>query len=329
MLLCYIITSMINQVADVLILGGGPSGLTAGIYTARAGLSTVLLAGNPPGGQLMWTTEVENFPGFPKGIQGPELINLMRQQAGRFGVQIVNENAVKVEGSFEAGFVTATDGESAQVKSKTMIIATGASAKWLGLASEQNLRGKGVSACATCDGFFFKGKVVAVVGAGDAAMEEAIHLTKFAEKVYILARKCEDEIRASKIMYQRAISNPKIELVCNVEVAEVLGDQFVTGLRIKNNITGAETAMDDVKGLFVAIGHKPNTEFLLSEGGSLIELGKFGYAVPKESTHTQTIKEGVFIAGDVADHKYRQAVTAAGFGCMAALDCINFLSEKV
>lgn len=319
---------MINQVADVLILGGGPSGLTAGVYTGRAELFTILLAGNPPGGQLMWTTEVENFPGFPRGVQGPELISLMRQQAQRFGVKIVDENATKVEGSFGDGFVTTTDGEIKQVKSKTVIIATGASAKWLGLQSEQKLRGKGVSACATCDGFFFKDKVVAVVGAGDKAMEEAIFLTKFAKKVYILARKCESEIKASKIMFRRAISNPKIELVCSTEVVEVLGDEFVTGLRVRNNVTGAEYTMDDVKGLFVAIGHKPNTEFLLSEGGSLIELGELGYAVPKECTYTQTVRDGIFVAGDVSDHKYRQAITAAGFGCMAALDCIKFLSER-
>lgn len=334
-----------KQVADVLILGGGPSGLTAGIYCARAGLSVTLLAGNPPGGQLMWTSEVENFPGFPKGITGPELILAMRQQVERFGVKIFDVNAVKVTGSFKEGFEVEVDGEIAGLeaigqdkgearmsrflKCRTVIVATGASAKWLGLPSEQNLRGKGVSACATCDGFFFKNKVVAVVGAGDAAMEEAIYLTKFAEKVYILARKCEDEIRASKVMYDRAISNPKIELVCNVEVVEVLGDQFVTGLRVKNNVSGQEFVMDDIKGLFVAIGHKPNTAFLLSEGGSLIELGKFGYAVPKEGTHTHTVQDGIFVAGDVSDHEYRQAVTAAGFGCMAAIDCIKFLSQKV
>ncbi len=276
----------------------------------------------------MWTTEVENFPGFPKGVQGPELISLMRQQAERFGTQILDENAIKVEGSFEVGFATTTDGDSKQIKSKTVIIATGASAKWLGLESERRLRGKGVSACATCDGFFFKGKTVAVVGAGDAAMEEALFLTKFAEKVYVLVRRGREDVKASKIMYDRAVANQKIEFKFHTEVIEVLGDQTVSGLKVRDNQSGKEYVMDDVKGLFVAIGHKPNTEFLLSEGGSLIELGKFGYALTKECTRTQTIKEGVFVAGDVADHIYRQAITAAGFGCMAALDCIKFLSEK-
>lgn len=320
-------TPMNNQVPDVLVLGGGPSGLTAGIYTARAGLSTILLAGDPPGGQLMWTSEVENFPGFPKGITGPELVANMRRQAERFGVKIVDENATKVSGSFKEGFEVLGDA-GGSYRARSVIIATGASAKWLGLPGEQNLRGKGVSACATCDGFFFKNKVVAVVGAGDAAMEEAIYLTKFVEKVYVLVRKSKEQMRASKIMQERAFENSKIEFVFNTEVVEVLGDQFVTGIKIKNDISGKESVMDDVKGLFVAIGHKPNTEFLLSEGGSLIELGKFGYAMPKKETQTHTSQEGVFIAGDVLDHKYRQAVTAAGFGCMAALDCTKFLSEN-
>ncbi len=318
---------MNNQVADVLVLGGGPSGLTAGIYTARAGLSTTLLAGNPPGGQLMWTNEVENYPGFPKGIAGPELILAMRQQALRFKVQMVDENASKVTGCFKNGFEALSD-SGTTYRARSVIIATGASAKWLGLPSEQSLRGKGVSACATCDGYFFKGKVVAVVGAGDVAMEESLYLTKFAEKVYVLMRRSMDEMRASKIMQERAQTNPKIEFIFNTEVTEVLGDQFVTGLRVKNNATGKESFMEDVQGLFVAIGHKPNTEFLLSEGGSLIELGKFGYAMPKAGTTTHTAQEGVFVAGDVADHTYRQAVTAAGFGCMAALDCIHFLSDQ-
>jgi thioredoxin reductase (NADPH) len=317
-----------KQVADVLILGGGPSGLTAGIYCARAGLNTALLAGNPPGGQLMWTSEVENYPGFPVGITGPDLILAMRQQVERFGVKITDANAVKITGSFKDGFEITADSTDS-FKSKTVIIATGASAKWLGLPSEQKLRGKGVSACATCDGFFFKNKVVAVVGAGDAAMEESLYLTKFVEKVYLLVRKSATDMRASKIMIERAMANPKIEFKYHTEVTEVLGDQFVTGLRVKNTETGEESVMDDVEGLFVAIGHKPNTDFLLSEGGSLIELGKFGYATPKECTHTHTTQEGIFVAGDVSDHKYRQAVTAAGFGCMAALDCIKFLSEKV
>lgn len=318
---------MNNQVYDVLVLGGGPSGLTAAIYTARAGLSTLVLAGNPPGGQLMWTSEVENYPGFSAGVTGPELVNGMREQAARFDVKIFDENAARISGSFKEGFDVSSDSQG-QYKARSVIVATGASAKWLGLPSEQNLRGKGVSACATCDGFFFKGKVVAVVGAGDAAMEEATFLTKFVEKAYILVRGAKEAMKASKIMQERAQNNPKIEFVYNTEVMEVLGDQVVAGLRVKNNDTGEERVMEDVKGLFVAIGHKPNTEFLLSEGGSLIELGKFGYAVPKEGTLTSTASAGIFIAGDVSDHKYRQAVTAAGFGCMAALDCVKFLSEN-
>lgn len=321
-------TCVNKQVADVLILGGGPSGLTAAIYTSRAGLSTTVLAGNPPGGQLMWTSEVENFPGFPAGIKGPELIALMQRQAERFGAIFHNENATKITGSFKENFEILSD-SGERYLAKTVIIATGASAKWLGLESEQKLRGRGVSACATCDGFFFKDKVVAVVGAGDAAMEEALFLTNFASKVYVLTRGSKEEMRASKIMQSRATENPKIEFLAHTEVEEVLGEESVTGLKIKNNATGTASMLDDVRGLFVAIGHKPNTEFLLSENAPAVELGKFGYAVPKECTHTHTNAEGVFIAGDVSDHKYRQAITAAGFGCMAALDCQKFLSEKV
>jgi len=318
---------MNNQVPDVLVLGGGPSGLTAGIYTARAGLSTVLLAGDPPGGQLMWTSEVENFPGFPGGITGPELINNMRLQAERFKVKIHNENITKFSGSFKDGFEALTTSGKVY-KARSVIIATGASAKWLELPSEQNLRGRGVSACATCDGFFFKDKIVAVVGAGDAAMEEAVYLTKFVKKVYVLVRKAKGDMRASKIMQERAVNNPKVEFLYNTEVAEVLGSQAVSGLKIKDSVTGKESVLNDVKGLFVAIGHKPNTEFLLNEKGSLIKLGKFGYATPEEGTATETSQEGIFVAGDVSDHKYRQAITAAGFGCMAAIDCTKFLSAK-
>jgi len=320
-------TPMNKQVVDVLILGGGPSGLTAAIYTARAGLSTVILAGNPPGGQLMLTSEVENFPGFPNGIKGPELISNMRQQAERFRAVLHNENAVQVIGSFEKHFEILSDANG-RYFAKTVIIATGASAKWLGLESEQKLRGRGVSACATCDGFFFKDKIVAVVGAGDVAMEEATFLTKFAAKVYVLTRGSKEEIRACATMKNRALKNPKIEFLHNTEIEEVLGEERVTGLKVKNNITGNLSTLSDVKGLFIAIGHKPNTEFLLSENVPVIELGKFGYAIPKESTHTHTNQKGVFIAGDVSDHKYRQAITAAGFGCIAALDCQKFLAES-
>ena len=320
-------TPVNNQVADVLILGGGPSGLTAAIYTARAGLSTTVLAGNPPGGQLMWTSEVENFPGFPAGIKGPELISNMRQQTERFGAVLRDENAAKVIGSFKEQFKVLSDSNERYL-ARTVIIATGASAKWLGLESEQKLRGRGVSACAVCDGFFFKDKVVAVVGAGDAAMEEALFLTKFATKVYVLIRGPKDKMRAGKIMQSRALENPKIEFLYHTEVEEVLGEESVTGLKVKNNATGTVLTLTDVRGLFVAIGHKPNTEFLLSENAPAVELGKFGYAVPKECTRTHTNAEGIFIAGDVSDYRYRQAITAAGFGCMAALECEKFLLEN-
>jgi len=318
---------MNKQGVDVLILGGGPSGLTAAIYTARADLSTVVLAGNPPGGQLMWTSEVENFPGFPTGITGPQLIANMRDQAARFGASFHNENAVSITGSFKDGFTVVSD-TAQNYLAKTVIIATGASAKWLGLESEQKLRGRGVSACATCDGFFFKDKVVAVVGAGDAAMEEALFLTKFATKVYVLARGAKGELKASKIMQARALAHAKIEFLYHTEVADVLGDHSVTGLRVKDNVTGELSVLADVRGLFVAIGHKPNTEFLLSENAPAVELGRFGYATPKECTHTHTNEPGLFIAGDVSDHLYRQAITAAGYGCMAAIDCHHFLAAN-
>lgn len=324
---------VINQVADVIIIGGGPAGLTAGIYCSRASLSTVVLAGNPPGGQLMWTTDVENYPGFPNGIQGPQLIEDMRKQAQRFGAKVYDVNVLKVKGSFSENFVVFTDSFSEEEKvlmGRTLIVASGASAKWLGLESEQRLKGKGVSACATCDGFFFKDKVVAVVGGGDAAMEEAIFLTKFAKKVYVLVRKGPQDVKASKIMYERAKNNPKIDFKYNTEVVEVLGETKVSGIKVINNLNGEVSVFEDVEGLFVAIGHKPNVEFLFDEesGESFIEIGKHNYVVLKEGSYTQSSKEGVFVAGDVADYKYRQAVTAAGFGCMAALDCISFLSGK-
>ena len=304
---------------DVAILGGGPSGLTAAIYTARADLKTLVIAGNPPGGQLMLTTDVENFPGFPEGILGPNLIEQFRKQAQRFGTVVIDENATKLLGNAVEHFTTETDAGN-KYTAKTVIVATGASAKWLGLKSEQRLRGYGVSACATCDGFFFKNKEIAVVGGGDAAMEEATYLTNFATKVYILVRGDKAAMRASKIMQARALANPKIEFIFNTEVAEVLGQKQVEGLKIKNTKTSDESVLN-VQGLFVAIGHKPNTDFLKG----IIELGKADYAIVKDNVVSNI--PGVFISGDVADHKYRQAVTAAGFGCMAALDAERFLNE--
>lgn len=304
---------------DTIILGGGPAGLTAAVYTSRAHLNTLLIAGNPPGGQLTTTTDVENFPGFHEGIMGPQLIENMRKQAKRFGTKFEDDLVSEISGTFEEGFLIKTE-NGKEFKGKTVIVATGASAKWLGLDSEQKLIGKGVSACATCDGFFFKDKDIAVVGGGDAAMEEAIFLTKFANKVYVLVRKSKEGLRASKIMQERAFANEKIEFLCNTEVHEVLGENKVVGLKIINNNTN-EISELDVQGLFVAIGHTPNTAFL--EG--FIELGKKGYAKIEDNVFSS--KKGVFIAGDVADFRYRQAITAAGFGTMAALEVEKLLSE--
>jgi thioredoxin reductase (NADPH) len=318
---------IMQVIYDVIIIGGGPAGLTAAIYTSRADLKTLVLAGNPPGGQLMLTTDVENFPGFPNGIQGPELIENMRQQAARFGSEIVNENVLTEpkEELDPKSFVITTDTGNTYA-GKSVIIATGASAKWLDLESETRLRGKGVSACATCDGFFFKDKVVAVVGAGDAAMEEANYLTRFATKVYVLVRGTKESMRASKIMQNRALDNPKIEFLFNVQIKEVVGDQKVEGLTLVSTAevngvpAGTESSLE-VQGLFLAIGHTPNTGFL----NGFVELDDGGYALA--ATNTFSNKEGVFIAGDVYDKKYRQAVTAAGFGCMAALEAEKYLEE--
>ena len=306
---------------DVMIIGGGPSGLTAGIYTSRASLNTLILAGNPPGGQLMNTTDVENYPGFPEGIMGPDLVINFRKQAERFGCAVKDENVTDITGSFEEGFKVTTDVSGNEYSAKSVIIATGASAMWLGLESEEKFKGNGVSACATCDGFFFKDKVVAIVGAGDAAMEEATFLTKFATKVYVLVRGDKEGMKASKIMQQRAFDNEKVEFFFNTEVEEVLGDTKMKGLKVKNNKTGDVKEMSEVEGLFVAIGHRPSTDFLKG----YIELDDKGYVVAQNGTSTSV--EGVYVSGDVTDFRYRQAVTAAGFGCMAALDLEKFLAE--
>lgn len=316
---------------DVLILGGGPAGLTAAIYTSRASLKTFVVAGNPSGGQLSNTTDVENYPGFPVGILGPELIRNMRSQAEKFGAEFIDQNVVSMSGSFDEMFTVATDGGGLFV-GKAVIVATGASARWLGIESEQRLIGKGVSACATCDGFFFRGKVVAVVGGGDAAMEEALFMTKFSPKVHLLVRSDRLGMRASKIMIQRATDNPKIEFHFDTEVIEVLGETVVEGLKVINNGTKEEGVMRDVKGVFIAIGHKPNTGFLKG----FVDVDHMGYvridsdnpACKHSPNCTLTSKKGVFVAGDVYDFRYRQAVTAAGFGCMAAIDVERFLAES-
>lgn len=302
----------------VAIIGSGPAGWTAAIYAARANLSPILFEGPEPGGQLMQTTDVENFPGFPEGIMGPEMMTKFREQAKRFGTEIVSERVDSVDFSSRPFKFTA---KGKTYEAETIIISTGATARRIGLESEKALYGKGVSACATCDGFFFKNKRVIVVGGGDSAMEESNFLTKFASEVTIVHRR--DSFRASKIMQERALNNPKIKVIWNAEVAEILGVDagHVTGVRLKDTVTGEEKEME-IDGVFAAIGHVPNTD--LFKG--IIDLDEKMYikTVPG-SSHTNI--PGVFAAGDVQDAKYRQAITAAGTGCMAALDAEKFLSE--
>jgi thioredoxin reductase (NADPH) len=305
-----------SRTYKVVILGSGPAGLTAAIYTARADLEPVLVEGADAGGQLMITTEVENYPGFEEGITGPDLMAVMKKQAARFGTQFVAGDATGVDLSKRPFTVETSEGT---LKAQALIMATGAQAKWLGLENEQRLRGHGVSACATCDGFFFRGKVIYVVGGGDSAMEEATFLTKFASKVYIVHRR--DELRASKIMQARALENPKIEVLWSTVVTDVLGDEHMTGLRLKDVKTDAEREVE-ADGLFLAVGHKPNTDLVAGQ----VELEGPGYIKPA-GPGTMTSVEGVFAAGDVADHTYRQAVTAAGMGCQAALDAERWLEN--
>ena len=300
----------------VAIVGSGPAGLTAALYAARAELKPLVISGVPAGGQLLTTTDVENYPGFPDGIQGPELVDRMRRQAARFGAEFVDDNLVRVDLA-RRPFVLET-GTNGTVLADAVIVATGANARWLELPSEHRLRGHGVSACATCDGFFFKGKELAVVGGGDTAMEEALFLTNFATHVTIVHRR--DKFRASPIMLERARRHPKISFLLDSTVAEVVGRETVEGLRVKNVHTGAVTELK-VGGLFVAIGHTPATEVFRGA----LELDGEGYV--KVRHETQTSVEGVFAAGDVHDRRYRQAVSAAGSGCMAAIDAERWLAE--
>jgi len=306
-----------QEVKNTIIIGSGPAGLTAALYAARAELKPVVFGGLAWGGQLMLTSEVENYPGFVQGIMGPELMENMRKQALRFGAEIFDENVIEVDFSKNPFTVKS---ENREMQAKTVIIATGADANWLGLESEQRLRGKGVSACATCDGFFFKEKEVVVIGGGDSAMEEALFLTKFASLVTILHRR--DQFRASKIMLKRAQENPKIKFMTNVEVTEVLGQDKVEGVKIKDVVTG-KTSELVVQGYFAAIGHTPATKIFQAAG---VEVDQKGYIIVKNNTRTNI--EGVFVAGDVNDPRYRQAVSAAGMGCMAALDVEKFLAER-
>lgn len=307
-----------HDVIKCLILGSGPSGYTAAIYAARAELKPVLYTGIQPGGQLTITTEVENFPGYPDGIQGPEMMELFKKQAERFDTDIRYGMATQVDFSKRPFKVTIDD--TTDIYAETVIISTGASAKWLGLESEQRLNGHGVSACAVCDGFFYRGQEVAIVGGGDTACEEASYLSKLCKKVYMLVRR--DEMRASKIMQQRVLNASNIEVLYQHETLEVLGDSVVNGIKVKDHATGNVKTIS-VTGFFVAIGHKPNTDIFKG----WLDMDDAGYIITKPGT-TQTNIKGVFAAGDAQDKVYRQAVTAAGTGCMAALEAERFLAEE-
>jgi thioredoxin reductase (NADPH) len=301
----------------VTILGSGPAGLTAAIYAARANLSPVLIHGAQPGGQLTTTTDVENYPGFEKGITGPELMEVTTRQAERFGTRVVHATVTKVDLSKRPFLITLDDGKTFQTK--TLIAATGATAKYLGLPEEMRLIGKGVSACATCDGFFFRNQEIAIVGGGDTAAEEATFLTRFASKVYLIHRR--NELRASKAMQKRVLDNPKIQPIWDTIVEGVDGETEVKGLRLRNIKTNSTSKLA-VTGLFVAIGHKPNSELFRG----YVDMDELGYVKTIPGT-TKTKVPGFFCAGDLQDHVYRQAVTAAGTGCMAALDAERFLGE--
>jgi len=305
----------VSAIREVVIIGSGPAGLTAALYTARADLKPLVIEGIGAGGQLMLTTEVENFPGFPTGIMGPELMDNMRKQAERFGAEFVTDDVTRVDLAGDVKKVWVGD---TLYESHTVIISTGARANWLGLPNEQRLIGRGASSCATCDGFFFRDHDIAVVGGGDSAMEEATFLTKFAKSVTIVHRR--DTLRASKIMQDRAMANEKIRFAWNSAVTDVLGDQAVEGIEITSTVDGTKSTLP-VTGLFVAIGHTPNTDLFTGQ----VELDAEGY-IAVDSPSTRTNLPGVFACGDVVDHTYRQAITAAGTGCAAALDAEKYLA---
>jgi len=301
---------------DILIIGSGPAGLTSAIYAGRALVKTLVLGGRLAGGQLMLTSGVENFPGFSDGIQGPDLMMEMRKQAERFGVEIIDEDVESVD--FTSRPMRAFAGDRTYT-AKAVIIATGSSAKWLGLESEAKLRGRGVSSCATCDGYFFRDKRVVVVGGGDTALEESLFLTKYASEIMLVHRR--DKFRASKIMQSRVTSNPKIKLILNSVVEDVLGANKVEGVRVRN-VKMSEQSIVPCDGVFVAIGFQPNTKIFEGQ----IKLDEKGYAIVKGEAESSV--EGVFVAGDVRDYRYRQAVTAAGEGCKAAMDALTYLEEQ-
>lgn len=307
-----------SNVENVIIIGSGPAGLTAAIYSARARLNPLMIEGEEAGGQLMITTEVENYPGFEHGITGPELIAVMRKQAERFGTRFITKNVTKVDFSSRPFKVTVGQQEHL---AKSIIISTGASAKWLGIDSEKKYQNRGVSACATCDGAFFKDVEVGIVGGGDTAMEEATFLTRFASKVYLMHRS--ETFKASKIMLEKAKNNPKIQILTNTVVEEVLGDgKSMTGVKIKNTKNN-EVTEKNLQGLFIAIGHQPNSKLFTGA----LEMNEAGYLKTKPGT-SYTNVSGVFACGDVQDHVYRQAITAAGTGCMAAIDCERWLEHQ-
>jgi len=310
--------SALTKKQKVIIMGSGPAGLTAAIYSARANLEPLVFEGLEAGGQLTLTTDVENFPGFPEGIQGPALMNAMRKQAERFGATCLRERIDSVDFTKRPFRIVSGD---MTFEAETFIVASGASAKMLGIASEKLLLGRGVSTCATCDGFFYRDKEIIVVGGGDSAVEEGTFLTKFASKVNIVHRR--DQLRASKIMQDRAFKNPKVGFIWNSEIAEILGDveSGVNGVVLRDTVTG-ETTRKDIDGIFVAIGHTPNTSIFKGK----LDMDELGYLITKEGS-TETNVPGVFAAGDVKDNKYRQAITAAGSGCMAAIDAERFLES--
>jgi thioredoxin reductase (NADPH) len=306
-----------EEIHELVIVGSGPAGYTAAIYAARAELKPIVYEGSvTAGGALMNTTEVENFPGFPTGIMGPDLMDNLRKQAARFGANLITDDIVEMK--LDGDVKTLVDGSGNTLKAKAVILAMGSAYKEIGLHNEKRLSGRGVSWCATCDGFFFRDKEIAVVGGGDSAVEEATFLTKFASKVYLIHRR--DSLRASKIMAERAASNPKIEFIWNTEVIDVLGADNMTGLKLRNTVTGEESEKD-LGGLFVAIGHLPRSELVVGQ----IDLDAENY-VKVEGRSTRTNLTGVFACGDLVDHTYRQAITAAGSGCQAALDAERFLS---